>query len=57
MTQPTSMLADHPMDGEYDGSDNENAVDDDEDSGEADEDDDEDMEGMRTRRASDVDMD
>jgi hypothetical protein len=49
------MLADYPMDGEYDGSDHENAVDDEED-GEEEEDDD-DMNGMRTRRQSDVQMD
>jgi hypothetical protein len=51
------MLADYPMEGERD-EDDENAVDSDEDDGEdidSDEDD-EDMDGSKTRRQSDVDM-
>lgn len=51
---PTSMLADQPMEGP-DSDDHEQAVDDDDDEDD-DEEEDEDMDGMRTRRQSDVDM-
>lgn len=57
--QPISSLADHPMHSmEEEEEDNENAVDDedDDDAEEEDEDEDEDLDGMRTRRQSDVDM-
>ncbi|KAK4684140.1 serine/threonine protein kinase SCH9, partial [Tremellales sp. Uapishka_1] len=54
---PVSQLSDQPME---DVSDNENAVDDEEEDGQEDEEEEDDeyddMEGMRTRRQSDVDM-
>jgi len=56
--QPHSMLADYPMDAEHD-EDDEHAVDDDEDDDGDDVDsdeDDEDMDGSKTRRQSDVEM-
>jgi len=55
---PHSMLADYPMDAEHD-EDDEHAVDDDEDDDGDDVDsdeDDEDMDGSKTRRQSDVEM-
>jgi protein-serine/threonine kinase len=48
------MLADYPM--EQETSDNENAVDDDDDEEDDEEEEDEDMDGAKTRRQSDVDM-